>query len=313
MLNFNKKGLICSYQTLDIPWYKKNTMVPITYLIDDKTLRIFIGMCDSENIGRIGYVDVNPNNPSEILDYSKNPSLDIGKEGCFDDNGVLPSGILEEDGKLYMFYSGYQLTKKVPYLIFAGIAVSEDKGKTFTRLSNSPFLDRSNEEYSIRAAANITRTSNNVYEILYLGGSDWIDKDGHFMPSYNIKYKSLKLNKITDILNDFSNPIVAVNIQGSDEFALAMPQVFIEGNTHKMIYSIRLKSKGYRMGYAESFDKGKNWQRMDDKIKIDVSMDGWDSEMICFGHMQSYKNKTYLFYCGNHYGMGGMGYAELIK
>ena len=202
----------------------------------------------------------------------------------------------------------YYLIHNQNYLI----AVSDD-GKTFARLSNSPFLDRNNYEYSIRAAANVRKNANGDYDILYLGGSDWIDKEGHLMPSYDIKYKSLKLNKITDMLNDFSNPITAISIEGEDEFALAMPQVFIENNIYKMIYSIRLKSKGYRMGYAESYDNGNNWQRMDDKIKIDVSIDGWDSEMICFGHMQSYKNKTYLFYCGNHYGMGGMGYAELIK
>lgn len=288
-------------------------MVPITYLVDEKTLRIFLGMCDADNVGRIGYIDVNPENPSEILDYSENPCLDIGKDGCFDDNGVLPSGILEEDGKLYILYSGYQLTKKVPYLIFAGIAVSEDKGKTFTRLSNSPFLDRNHDEYSIRAAVNVRKKSNGIYDVLYLGGSEWIDKDGHLMPSYDIKYKSLKLNKIRDILNDFSSPITAISLKDDDEFALAMPQVFIENNVHKMIYSIRLKSKGYKMGYAESYDEGTTWIRKDDQIDLDVSKSGWDSEMICFGHLQTIKDKTYIFYCGNHYGIGGMGYAELIK
>jgi len=312
MLKFKKRGLICDYNFLNLSWFKKNTMVPISYLVNDNILRIFIGMCDAENVGRIGYIDVNPENPKQILDYSKTPSLDIGQDGCFDDNGVLPSGILKENNKLYMFYSGYQKVGKVPYLIFAGIATSEDDGKSFTRLSKNPFLDRCNNELSIRAALNC-RKNDNGYDILYLGGSDWVNKDGHLMPKYEIKYKFLQGQQIVSILNGFEDQVTAIKLKDDgDEFALAMPQVFIENEIFKMIYSIRYLSKGYRMGYAESFDRGKTWIRKDDQIDLDVSASGWDSEMICFGHLQVIKDKTYMFYCGNHYGMGGIGYAELI-
>ena len=76
-----------------------------------------------------------------------------------------------------------------------------------------------------------------------------------------------------------------------------------------MMYSIRKLSNGYRLGYAES-DDGIKFTRMDDKVGIDVSETGWDSEMICFGSRLQYKDKTYLFYCGNKYGLDGFGYAE---
>lgn len=310
MLNFNKKGLICSYQTLDIPWYKKNTMVPITYLIDDKTLRIFLGMCDSDNVGRIGYIDVNPDNPSEILDYSRSPCLDIGKDGCFDDNGVLPSSILQEDGKLYMFYSAYQKQNKIPYTIFSGCAVSYDSGKNFSRISDIPFLDRRNNERFVRAAPCIVK-KDNVFQVWYSSADIFINRGEKIVPNQRISF--LEIENLFNANHSSEINIAKIEFNAKDEIGTTMPKIFEENGIYKMIYSIRSISKGYRMGYAESYDNGKNWQRMDDKIKIDVSIDGWDSEMICFGHMQSYKNKTYLFYCGNHYGMGGMGYAELIK
>ncbi len=313
MLDFKKKGFICDHKTFNLDWFKKNTMVPITYLINPDTLRIFLGMCDSDNIGRIGYIDVNPNNPREILNYSKTPSLDIGQDGCFDDNGVLPSGIVEEDGKLYMFYSGYQKVSKVPYLIFPGIAVSEDQGKTFKRLSKKPFLDRSDNELSIRAAIHCMKDGGG-YKIWYLGGSEWIKKNElQLAPKYDIKYKFVKNNSILSILNGFSDQVTSLELNNDDEYGLSMPQVFIENGIYKMIYSIRTISKGYRMGYAESLNKGKSWIRKDDQINLSISEKGFDSDMVCFGHLQKVKSKTYLFYCGNHYGIGGIGYAELIK
>jgi hypothetical protein len=35
--------------------------------------------------------------------------------------------------------------------------------------------------------------------------------------------------------------------------------------------------------------------------------------MIAFAERLQYRDRTYLFYCGNHYGMDGMGYAELVE
>ncbi len=35
--------------------------------------------------------------------------------------------------------------------------------------------------------------------------------------------------------------------------------------------------------------------------------------MIAFAERLRVGDKVYLFYCGNHYGMAGMGYAELLR
>jgi hypothetical protein len=131
-MNFTKKGLIFDHESLNISWFKKNAMTPMTVELDESTIRIFVGMCDKGNIGRIGYVDVDSNDPKIIKGYSKEICFDIGDIGCFDDNGVIPSAVVREGDTLYLLYSGYQKVAKVPYLIFAGIAVSHDMGKSFT-------------------------------------------------------------------------------------------------------------------------------------------------------------------------------------
>ena len=77
-----------------------------------------------------------------------------------------------------------------------------------------------------------------------------------------------------------------------------------------MWFSVRSHSRGYRFGYAESND-GLDWQRRDDQAGIDVSPDGWDSEMVHSGWVQATSHATYLFYNGNNYGETGFGVATL--
>ena len=68
--------------------------------------------------------------------------------------------------------------------------------------------------------------------------------------------------------------------------------------------------KGYRLGYAESKD-GINWIRQDDKINLDVSNSGFDSNMICYSAVIKIKNNLIMFYNGNDFGKTGVGYAVL--
>jgi hypothetical protein len=76
-----------------------------------------------------------------------------------------------------------------------------------------------------------------------------------------------------------------------------------------MWYSVRTVSKGYRLGYARSVD-GRRFVRADTEVGIDVSPDGWDSRMLCFGYVIDTKWGRYMFYNGNNYGETGFGVAR---
>ena len=283
-------------------------MVPVPYLIDDQRLRIYITMCDEANIGRIGYVDVNPDRPSELLDYSKTPVVDIGEDGRFDDNGVVTASILKVGSDLYMYYSSYQACVKVPYLIFTGVAISRDNGSTFAKISkNVPLLDRVDGEVNTRCVPFVIEDGG-VFKMWYTAdsGSGWIDAGKKKLPLYDLKYAvSASPTEWPRTKGE-----VSVTFQDSDEHGIAKCTLWKEGGCYKIIYSIRSLSKKYRLGYGESKD-GIHFTRLDSEVGIDVSSSGWDSEMIAFAERLQYRDKTYLFYCGNHYGMGGMGYAEL--
>jgi hypothetical protein len=305
-----KKGLICNSGIIELPWYKKNTMVPVPYLINEKCLRIFITMCDEKNIGRIGYIDVNPDNPSHIIGFSKTPLIDIGDDGCFDDNGVVTASLLRDGDDLYMYYSGYQACVKVPYLIFTGVAISKDDGATFSKITGrTPLLDRVDGEVATRCVPFVAKDGD-LYKMWYTAdsGSGWVSSNDKKMPLYDLKY--MTSSSPTDWPRIKGE--LAVGLKNSDEHGIAKCTLWKEAGIYKIIYSIRSFSKGYRLGYGESHD-GIHFARLDDRVGIDVSKEGWDSEMIAFAERFQYKNKTYLFYCGNHYGMAGMGYAELVK
>ncbi|NHC08152.1 hypothetical protein [Azonexus fungiphilus] len=304
-MKWQKKSIIVSSETLDLSWYQKNTMVPVPMLVAADRLRIFLTMCDADNVGRIGYVDVHPDHPDVVIAYSAQPVLDVGEPGFFDDSGVLPSAIFEENGRHYMFYSAYQKHEKVPYSILTGLAVFDGPDfNTLKRVSTVPLLERTEAEQFIRSAV-FCRCEAERYTIYYSSGSSWIHNSIKEAPRYDIKcIESHDLRDWTAAMPRLCIPLK------DDEYGLTTPSVFIENGVYKLYYSIRSVSKGYRLGYAESTD-GLSWTRMDEKMGIEVSATGWDSEMICFGNIFKYKDKTYLFYCGNHYGMGGMGYAIL--
>lgn len=306
-MRWEKKGLICSAGSLDVPWYRKNTMVPVPHLLDEGRLRIFITMCDEANVGRIGWVDVDPNEPSRVLGFSREPVLEPGEAGTFSDNGVLTASLLKQGDRLYMYYSAYQACVKVPYLILAGVAVSEDNGNSFVNLTRAPLLDRVEGEIFTRSAP-VVLQDGDAFDVWYTSdaGAGWVTgADGRPRPCYDIKH--FRVGSPTDWPRQRGTTCIPL---AGDEHGIAKGALWKEGGVYRMIYSVRSLSKGYRLGYAESAD-GRHFVRKDDEVGIDVSASGWDSEMIAFPERFVFRGRTYLFYCGNHYGMGGMGYAEL--
>lgn len=304
-MQWKKKGLIYCPKEKGT-WMEQFAMLPTPILIGEK-LRVFLGFCDKNNVGRIGYIDVSPEEPKKIIKISKKPVLDIGKIGCFDDNGVVPISILKKKDEIFLYYIGFQLGVKVPYYMFCGLAISKDNGETFERYSESPILDRINDEVYARCGVNIL-FDNGIYKMWYIGSyrEGWTEGKNKLKPLYIMKYTESK-----DGICWNKNPIQCMEYQSEDEHGFGRPFVWKEENRYKMFYSIRTYSRGYYIGYAES-DDGIKWERKDGKAGIDLSINGWDNENLSYPYLWSYKDKTYMFYNGNGCGKSGFGYAELI-
>jgi hypothetical protein len=307
-MNWIKKGLI--YMPDGSLWWNKNySILPTPIFIDSlNVIRVFFAVTCIENFGRITFIDLDPDNPSKIVNNPNIISLDIGIDGAFDDCGVNPSCVLKVGEKWHMYYAGYQRHYKTPYSILSGLATSND-GIYFQRQQNTPILERKNGELSLRSAPSVI-IEQGIFKMIYVADHGWRELNSSIYKSKLMPMYSLKYAESYDGVN-WVETSSAVLIPEGDEFGFGRPYLIKEDNLYKLYYSIRSTNKTYRLGYAESNDC-LNWTRKDDLMDIDVSEFGWDSEMICYPAVMKICDKTFLFYNGNNNGITGFGYAELI-
>src|SRR5688572_21665604 len=135
-------------------WARSHAMVPTPVTLADGTPRVFVTSLDAEGRGRPGWVDLDPEDPLRVLGASREPLLDVGDPGSFDDSGVVATSVIAmAPGVLFMYYAGFERCTRVRYRIFTGLAASRDGGLSFTRVGRVPVLDRSDEEQLFRCAA----------------------------------------------------------------------------------------------------------------------------------------------------------------
>jgi hypothetical protein len=300
-MNWEKRGLI--YNPAGLGGWKEHTFItPTPFQLTDEVIRIYGGFRDSEGVSRVGFVDVEAVNPSKVLRVSEQPALDVGKEGMFDDNGVILGSVIRDVDGIRMYYVGFQLVKKVKFLAFSGLAISQDGGETFKRITHTPILDRYKDEHYIRAIHTVLK-EDGKYRIWYSTGNRWQMINGVPYPQYKIMYTESK-DGIDIPLKEGIDCIDAVD----DEYRIGRPTVFREDGIYKMFYTRDTLSKKYSAGYAESAD-GLHWKRAEDKFSLPLSKEGWDSEMICYPVPLNTRYGKYLFYSGNNMGASGVGYA----
>lgn len=286
-------------------WMCAHCSVPTIDLLGD-VIRIYFSSRNKDGISRITYIDVDANNPTNIMYVHDKPILELGKLGAFDDNGMMPCSIVNNNGIKYMYYIGWNLGGTVSYNNSIGLAIYNEQEKKFVKYSEGPILSKSLHEPFFVASCYVIVESY-VWKMWYTSCTGWETKAD---PYYNIKYAEsadgINWNKISTSI-DYKN----------EKEVICRPCVFKDGEIYKMFYSYRnvngfrsIKNNSYRIGYAESKD-GVLWIRMDEKSGINISDNGWDSEMIEYADYIKCNNKGYLFYNGNGFGKSGVGYAEL--
>jgi hypothetical protein len=304
-VRWTKQGLVYVPDG-SLGWAQHYGFPPTPHFLNDDVIRIFVAFCDENTVGRVGYVDVDAANPLNVLDVSTKPSFDIGKPGAFDENGVVPTCVLPVGDELYMYYAGFQLGYKLRYYQFLGLAISKDDGESFERATEVPVLDRSDSEL-VNRTSGFALHEEGRFKLWYVGGSEWTEVKGKSLPVYRMRYLESDDGKVWPRAGE-----LAIDFESDDEHALGRPWVIHDAEGYRMFFSSRTRSKGYRLGYAES-DDGRAWKRRDEEMKLDVSDSGWDSEMVAYASVVGWRDRTYLFYNGNSCGKTGFGLAVLER
>ena len=290
------------------PWARSHAQVPTPLLYSDR-VRIFYADRDDSGKSFTTYLDLDRKDPGRVLYFHREPILPLGAPGTFDDDGLMPSFALRSEGRVYLYYSGWNRGLTVPYRNSVGIAVSDDDGTTFRRLYEGPVLDRTAQEPYIAVTPTIIREGP-LWRMWYISGVRWAAIEGRYEPVYVIKYASSQDGVA------WSRPNHQCIMQSHEYEAFSHPSVIKDGDRYRMWYCFRHSrdyrdgAGSYRIGYAELAD-GLEWLRMDRAHGLDVDPDGWDSTMTCYPFVLPIDGRIVMFYNGNGFGRTGFGYAIL--
>lgn len=295
------------------PWMQNYT-TPIAALVLPSCIRVYFSARATPDqngnfISNASFVDVDKDNPTQVLYVHDKPLIPLGGPGMFDEFGVMTAKPAVFGDKVYFYYMGWQRLsgETVPYQVMLGLAISDDQGRTFTKISNGPILgiDRI-DPLSIGNVSVIIE--NGVWKMWYTTFTKWAIGGQKPTPVYNIKYATSK-NGIDWKKEDY------VAIDENEEGGVATPSVIKINGVYHMWFGCRPpydkngNVSGYSIGYAHSQD-GLEWKREDRLSGIFASEGGWDSEMVCYPHVVKSGDRLFMFYCGNGFGRSGFGCAE---
>lgn len=289
------------------PFSRTHAQVPFGYPMGDK-LRVYFSTRDENISSAVSFVELNPDNLSEVTYIHDKACLTKGAVGMFDETGTMPSWFLPVEDEIWLYYTGWNKSETASYRLGIGLAISRDGGLTFQRKYDGPLMDRSIYDQVWVAQPCVIREGD-TWRMWYLSCTKIDVINGHPEPFYDVKYAESK-----DGITWERTGHVCV---GYDEFtdAIGRPTVYKDGDLYKMYFSYRNATnyrtdvkRSYRIGYAQSKD-GITWERKDELAGIERSAQGWDSLMMDYCHIFSHQNQWVMFYNGNGFGASGFGYA----
>ncbi len=315
MFKWKKLGRIFNPQdAVGRNWLHEFAQAPSALIFDD-FVRVYFSCRplpdkDGQYVSYSAFVDLNRNDLFDIVNISQKPILELGEPGTFDEFGTYPTSMIRDGEKILAYYGGWTRCESVPFNVAIGCAISRDNGITFNKIGAGPVLSYSVNEPFILSGPKIRRFHDQWY-LWYIAGKIWIMADGKPEPVYKIRM-AVSDDGINWVKQD--RDLIESKIEENE--AQASPDVFYYDGKYHMFFCYRYsadfrgKEKGYRIGYASSDDL-MHWVRDDAKVGIDVSEEGWDSEMISYPHVFELDGNIYMLYLGNQVGRFGFGLAKL--
>lgn len=280
-----------------------HAMLPTPIVLTDR-IKVFFSSCDADLRGRIYCADLSVNFPYEVIHFDPDPVLDLGEVGSFDADGVNPCHLEVVDGVWRLYYVGWRrVSQDIPYTLLAGLAMSEDSGKTFVRWNNEPILPATHDERYFRTAPFVRRVGEE-FELLYIGGNRFASSpSGKLLPRYSIRRsKSADGIHWSNAAEDILLPDEAIG-----EIGFGRPRIeTLPGQEPALMFSIRTE-KTYTLMTCPW--NGGLVDRSHLLEVVDAPRHEFASEMTCFGATCQVGQRALLFYNGNGFGKTGFGLA----
>ncbi|MBS1656805.1 MAG: hypothetical protein JST18_01770 [Bacteroidetes bacterium] len=284
-------------------------------LVFEDFVRIYFSTRKKDSNGKflshISFVDMDKKFKT-VLKISRSTVIPLGNLGCFDEHGIFPINPVRNGNKIFAYTCGWSRRVSVSVETSIGLAISENDGLTFKKVGTGPIMSSTLKEPFLVGDA-FVQIYDNTFHMWYIYGTLWSNQQDE-PPARVYKIAHATSDDGINWTRD-SQKIVADKL--NEEECQALPSVIHYKNKYHMFFCYRHatdfrnnSNRSYRIGYAYSNDLN-SWTRDDGKAGIDVSSQGWDSEMQCYPHVFNCDDKIYLLYNGNEFGRFGFGLAEL--
>lgn len=279
-----------------------HSQLPVVDTTYKDTYKIYYSTRDDRGRSIPMFINVFKNNLHQYLSPQK-INLELGKPGMFDHYGIMPTDVVTLNKNIkYLYYIGWSLRKDVPYHNTLGLAISTDNGISWKKYSEGPIFNSCALEPGFIGTAKIIKKQKK-WIMYYLSCREWISINNKLEPIYDIKIAISKNGIEWKPTNE-----IAIPLEKNEGGISSFQQI---GN--KAWFSVRGKlhyrnniEESYKIKTATFIDN--KWVR-DKNIDLDVSSEGWDSEMVAYPYVIKTKNNLILFYNGNKFGNTGIGYA----
>lgn len=295
-------------------WLDAFAQAPAT-LVFDHFVRVYFACRPAPDergqyVSRLAYVDLQRDDLTRVVGIAAAPVMPLGGRGTFDEFGTYPLSVAREGDLIHGYYGGWTRCASVPFDVAIGHAMSRDGGVTFEKQGAGPVLAAGLHEPFVISGPKIRRF-NERWHLFYIAGVKWIPAEPRPEPVYRIRMATSEdgVHWVRE-----GRELIAPRVEADE--CQASPDVIHAGGRFHMFFCYRHslgyrgREKGYRIGYASSLDLA-TWQRDDSKAGIDISDEGWDSEMVAYPHVFELDGRTWMLYLGNQVGRQGFGLAEL--
>ena len=291
-------------------WMVTHAQMPHAEVIEGSTLRVYFTSRNAKNQSHAGWFVMDLERPGEVLDLAEDALMSPGPAGRYDDAGVMTSCMLKVADRRRFYMVGLNVPTRV--LIHNSIGMAEgpaDGPPTIDSRPPGPVLDRNPANPYFVATPWVLRDGAQ-WRMWYMSGLDWIFPDGKAASTYDVRHATSD-----DGVWWRPDTEACLPLERPGELAIARPMVVADPGAWRMWHCHRGEGYGYRIGCADSID-GRTWTRPErHPLRLDPTgaVDDFDGDMTCYPFVFDHGGERWMLYCGDGYGLAGIGLARLKK
>lgn len=276
---------------------------PLAVHLKEDVFRIYFSGRDVNNRSSVGFVDIDIIK-KEVVNCCTTPVVSFGNENSFYSHGISIGNLYEQQNKKYILFMGWNITPNEHWRGDIGRLELVSDDKMVVTPPNIPFV-KVDKEDDISLSYPFVIFHEGFYKMWYGSTITWEAENKEMI--HVIKYATSKDGET------WEKKGMSIPYELNKAQAFSRPIVVIDNKGYHMWYSYRSgDGTKYRIGYSHSND-GINWNRKHEKAGIDISKEGWDSEMICYPFIFDHNGERYMLYNGNDFGKEGFGLAIFKK